>query len=127
VTPRERYLYHQIHPLKLLTDGCAGLIALYPLWRHELTIALVVMLIPPPVGSWLVMRSANLEPYRQSALGRYVARYMTHAMEAVRLAGFVMMAFGAWWRSLFIIALGAGVVLFGWLRGMLMSRMTGIH
>jgi hypothetical protein len=124
VTPKEKHLYHQIHPAKLLTDWCAGVIALYLLWRHDLTTALVVMLIPPPVASWLVMRSANLEPYRQSPFGRYVARYMTHAMEAVRLAGMVVMALGAWSRSLSIIVLGAAVVLFGWLRGVLTSKTT---
>jgi hypothetical protein len=125
VTPREKGLYHQIHPAKLLTDWCAGGIALYLLWRHELATALVVMLIPPPVASWLVIRSANLEPYRESPLGRYVARYMTHAMEAVRLVGMVVMAVGAWDRSPPGVVLGAAVVLFGWLRGVLTSKMTG--
>jgi hypothetical protein len=72
-------------PLKLLTDWCARFTALYPLWQHDLAVALVIMLVPPPVASWLVMRYADLEPYRHSAFGRYIARYMTHRMEAVRL------------------------------------------
>jgi hypothetical protein len=118
MTPKEKYLFHQIHPLKLLTDWCAGFLALYPLWRHELVVALVIMLVPPPVASWLVIRYANLERQRQSAFGRYVARYMTHAMEAVRLVGFVVMAVGAWIRSPLTIVLGAAVILFGWLRGL---------
>jgi hypothetical protein len=122
MTPKEKYLYHQIHPAKLLTDGCAGFIALYPLLRHDLAVALVIMLIPPPVASWLVIRYANLEPYRESALGRHVARYMTHTMEAVRLVGFIVMAVGAWDRSAVVIVFGVAVILFGWLRGLVIPR-----
>src|SRR5262245_18815231 len=36
MTNREKWLYHQLHPVKLLVDWGAGLISLYPLWRHEL-------------------------------------------------------------------------------------------
>jgi hypothetical protein len=114
---KEKYLYHQIHPLKLLTDNAAGFGSLYFLWRHQLGLALVVMLVPPPLASFLVMRYVNLEPYRQSALGKYIARSMSHAMEAVRLAGMAVMALGAWHHSLWIILAGTAMVLFGWLRG----------
>jgi hypothetical protein len=124
MTPKEKYLYHQIHPAKLFTDGCAGFIALCPLWRHDLALALVIMLVPPPVASWLVMRYAQLEPHRDSAFGRYVARHMTHAMEAVRLIGFIVMAVGAWIRSPPAIVFGAAVILLGWLRGVLMPKAT---
>lgn len=115
----ERYLFHQIHPLKLAVDICAGFGALYPLWRHYLLVALFVMLIPPPLASFAVMRYADLRPYQQSALGRYIARYMTHAMEAVRLMGMVIMALGAWHHSIAVIAAGLALVLFAWLRGKL--------
>lgn len=116
---KDKYLYHQIHPLKLLTDICSGFVSLYPLWQHELAIALAVMLVPPPIASALVMRFANLEPYRQSAFGRYIAVHMTHAMEAVRLAGMIAMAVGAWLHIIWLIPAGVVVVLFGWLRGVL--------
>jgi hypothetical protein len=46
------------------------------------------------------MRFAELEPYRRSALGKYIAQSMSHAMEAIRLIGMIVMAFGAWHRSL---------------------------
>jgi hypothetical protein len=84
---KEKYLYHQIHPLKLFTDIGAAFGSLYPLWRHQLAFALVVMLAPPPLVSLLLMRYAELEPYRQSAFGKYIARSMSRAMQAVRLAG----------------------------------------
>jgi hypothetical protein len=118
---KEAYLYHQIHPLKLLADIGSGFGSLYPLWEHQLAIALVVMLVPPPVASFIVLRYANLEPYKQSAFGKYVAQYL-QGMEAVRLAGMVMMALGAWYHSVGIILGGLGLVLFVWLRGKIFPR-----
>jgi hypothetical protein len=35
MTAGERYLYHQIHPLKLAIDIASGFGALYPLWQHS--------------------------------------------------------------------------------------------
>ena len=121
-TPKEKNLFHQIHPIKLLADWCSGFISLYLLWQHDVTVALIVMLVPPALASWLVMRYADLEPYRRSAFGRYIAQYMTRAMEAVRLAGFIAMAVGAWYRSALAIVLGVAVVLVGWLRGFLVPN-----
>jgi len=115
----EKYLFHQIHPLKLAVDICSGFGAIYPLWNHNLAVALLLMLIPPPLASFAVMRYANLKPYEESALGRYIAQYMTHAMEGVRLMGMVIIALGAWYHSIAAIAAGIAVVLFGWLRGKL--------
>ena len=114
---KEKYLYHQIHPLKLVADIGAAFGSLFLLWRHQLVFALVVMLVPPFVGSFFLMRYADLEPYRRSAFGKYVARSMSHAMEGVRLAGMAVTALGAWYRSVWIIVLGIGIVLVGWLRG----------
>ena len=118
---KEKYLYHQIHPLKLLTDIAAAYGSLFFLWRHQLALALVVMLAPPLLVSCLLMRYADLEPYRQSAFGKYVARSMSHAMEAVRLAGMAVTALGAWQRSLWLILAGGVILLFGWLRGKISS------
>src|SRR6195256_4820125 len=118
---KEKYLYHQIHPLKLFTDIGAAVASLYLLWRHQLAFAFVVMLVPPPVASFLLMRYADLEPYRQSAFGKYIARSMSHAMEAVRLAGMAVTALGAWRHSLWIIVAGIAIVLFDWLRGKISS------
>ena|SRR5436190_10139474 len=117
---KEKYLYHQIHPLKLFTDIGAAIGGLYLLWRHQLVFALVVMLVPPPFASLLLMRYADLEPYRQSALGKYIARSMSHPMEAVRLTGMAVAALGAWRQSPWIVVGGTVIVLFGWLRGKIM-------
>lgn len=119
MTGSEKRLYHQIHPLKLCADWAAGIVALVPLWRHELLLGLGIMLIVPAVASFLVIRFADLEPYKGSALGRYVARYMTPAMEAIRLVGMLTMAVGAWVHAGWLIPLGLAVILFGWLCGKL--------
>ncbi len=126
MTRREKYLYHQIHPLKLLTDAGAGFGSLYPLWHHHLGLALVIMLVPPPLVSLLLIRFANLEPYRQSVFGKYVARSMSHLMEAIRLLGMIVIAIGAWDQSLWMIWVGCGVVLFAWLRGEVTERFKGV-
>jgi hypothetical protein len=122
MTRREKYLYHQVHPLKLLADWGAGLGSLYPLWRHELAWGLAVMLAPPIVASWLLLRFADLEPCKRSAFGRYVARHMTRVMEAVRLAGMAGMAVGAWNRSPAAIASGLVVIILAWCWGALFRR-----
>src|SRR5215217_3692268 len=80
--PQEKYLYHQIHPLKLMTDWGTGIAALYPLWQHNLIPALLVMLIPPPIVSFLLIRFADLEKQKASAFGQYVRNYMTRQVES---------------------------------------------
>jgi hypothetical protein len=119
---KEKLLYRQIHPLKLtlLRDSVRfirfGAIG----WRFG-----VVMLAPPAIASFLVIRYANLEPYRRSAFGRYLARHTTPAMEALHLAGMAVMAIGAWVHSSWLILLGICVIPFGWLRGMLRHLISG--
>jgi hypothetical protein len=75
MTPKQKYLFHQSHPLKLSPIGVPDVSRSYPLWRHDLTVALVIVLVPPPVASWLVIGFADLKPHRRSAFGRYVARH----------------------------------------------------
>ena len=117
---REKVLYHQIHPLKLLTDSGSGFLALYLLWQHALLIAVLVALIPAIVVSFLLIRFADLEKYKNSSFGIYVARFMTRPVEMVRLAGFVLMAFGAWYHLIWLIPAGLIVVILAWLRGVIL-------
>jgi hypothetical protein len=119
MTLQEKILYHQIHPLKLLTDSAVGFVALPLLWRHRLRAALLIMFAPAILVSVLLIRYADLESYKRSAFGRYVERYMTTQMEAVRFAGYLLMALGAWYRRPRLIPFGVLVVLLGWFRGLL--------
>jgi len=47
MTLQEKVLYHQIHPLKLITDWGTGLAALYLFWQHALFGALLLALVRP--------------------------------------------------------------------------------
>jgi hypothetical protein len=114
---RDKILYHQIHPVKLKTDGLAEVISLPLFWQHRLRPALVFHFLPPVVASFALIRWADLEPYRHSPFGRYVARAMTPQMQALRFLGDLVMALGAWRRRPLLILAGASLVLFGWLRG----------
>ena len=122
MTLREKALYHQIHPAKLATDILAEPVSLYFFWRHELWLGLATHFAPPVIASALVMRFADLEPLRVSPLGRYVARHMTRAVEAARLAGDLVMVAGAWLRAPWLIAAGLAVVAAAWLSGRLSER-----
>jgi len=103
---REKSLYHQIHPLKLATDWSTGLIALYLLWQHDLLPALVVAFVPSVIVSLVLMQWVNLGAYKQSSFGAYISRYMTRLMETIRVAGYVVMAIGAWYHMAWLIPLG---------------------
>ena len=66
-----------------------------------------VMLIFPP----------NLERQKNSRLGRYIRRYMTPTIEAIRLLTLVPMAYGAWIHQPWWIVLGFVVLIAAWCNG----------
>ena len=115
---RERVLLHQVHALKLVTDVTTALAAAWLLWRQRLTLALLVGLVPPIVVSALLLRYADLESLRHSALGRYVARFMTRRVEMARLFGLVVIWAGAWVQRPVAMAAGLAIILCAWLWGM---------
>jgi sorbitol-specific phosphotransferase system component IIC len=92
---REKALYHQIHPVKLFTDVSTSFVSLFLIWQHNQVAGLLIGIIPSIVISLLVIRFASLERIKQSPFGRYVARYMTNKMQAIRLLGQVVGWFGA--------------------------------
>jgi hypothetical protein len=94
VDQQGRMLHHQIHPLKLLSDGCAEVASLPLFWQHRLRLALVAHFVPPALASLALMRWAELEPFRGSAFGRYVAQWMTPRTQALRLLGDLVMVGG---------------------------------
>ncbi len=116
---RERALYHQVHPAKLLTDATAAVAFLYLLWDHELFPGLAAALLPSIAASILVMRYADLQRYKASALGRYLERYMTGPVMATRLLGLIMTALGAWYHEPGAVVVGAVVIVLAWARGLI--------
>jgi glucose uptake protein GlcU len=121
MTREEKILYHQIHPLKLFTDISTGFYAVYLIWYRHVKRSLIVCFVPGALVSlWLVGSDAvDLEPYKRSVVGRYIARNMTPAMQGVRLAGFGVMMLGGWLRKPAIIVGGFGAIVFGWARGLM--------
>jgi len=124
LTPREKSLYHQIHPLKLLTDISAEVLSLYLFWKRKLLAGVIVLLVPPIIVSTLIIKWVDLEVYKQSAFGRYIRTYMTPPVVAVRLLGTVATHIGAWYRKPILIPLGLVIVLLAWLRGITLPKRT---
>ena len=116
---KEKSLYQQIHPIKLLTDISAGLLSLYIFWQHDIILGLLVAFVPSVVATVLLMRFVDLEKLKRSGFGEYVSKYMTSSMQALRLVGNFVMILGAWFHIAWIILVGLIMILFGWLRGVI--------
>jgi hypothetical protein len=78
-----------------------------------------VILLPPIIASLLIIRWVDLEPYKHSAFGNYLRTYMTPSVVAMRVLGTIITHLGAWYRKPFLLPLGLGLVVLGWLRGVL--------
>jgi hypothetical protein len=118
VTRKERILFHQVHPAKLLTDVAAGIISLYFFWMHELWLGLAIHFIPPPLASALVLRCADLAQVRDSRTGAYLLRYMRLAAQA---SCDLITIFAAWFHTWIGIAVGFLIVIGAWSYGLLAS------
>ncbi len=122
MTPQEKQLYHQIHPLKLFTDWSTGIIALYPLWQHDLVLALLIAFVPSIIVSLVLVRFVNLEKYKASRFGEYIGKYMTRTIEIMRFVGYAIMAIGAWFHIVWLIPLGLLVIILAWFRGVIFPQ-----
>ncbi len=80
---------------------------------------LLIAVLPPVVASFLIMRLADLEPYRRSAVGAYLKRHMTPTAVAMRMLGTCMTHLGAWLRWPTLMGSGYGLILFAWSHGLL--------
>jgi hypothetical protein len=121
MTLNDRILFHQIHPAKLATDASAAVLCLYFFWQRDLALAIGVAMVSPLIASGLVLRFVDLEALKQSALGVYVKRYMTPAMQLLRVCGFLVMAIAAWSHAPVAILAGLAVVSAGWLKGVIVA------
>lgn len=117
--PNERLLYHQIHPLKLVTDLIALAIALYLLWAHQAIFAILVLFVPTTLVSMLIVRSADLERLKESPAGHYLKTYMTRPVEFTRSAGLAVVVLGAWNHFAWVMIVGGLIIVGAWASGLI--------
>ena len=119
MTLREKLLYHHAHPVKLAVDLCSAAIAAWLLWNQHLLRAGAIGLGLPAVASLFVLRFADFERLKRSPLGQYVGTHMSLPLQVAAVAGAIIFAVAAWYRSIFYCIVGLLVVAFAWTRGLL--------
>jgi hypothetical protein len=122
---QETKLYHQIHPVKLATDIGVTPPALYYLWEHRVLPAALIAFIPPILVSLAMLKwTPDLERLKGSALGRYIGRYMTPPIEALRFLTLAPMAYGAWSHDWRFIVLGLVILVLAWGNGLIQQALA---
>jgi hypothetical protein len=119
----EGALLQQVHPAKIGADLTASIISNVLLWREKPLTAVAVRYALPIAGSAAVLGMADLDALARTRRGRYVLAHMPPAAQAARLAGDVLMGFGAYRRSPTLFAAGAAVVALGWSHGFWSQRL----
>ncbi|AYW50111.1 hypothetical protein C7H83_06380 [Tetragenococcus halophilus] len=89
---------------------------------HQLLTALIVMFIPSIVISILIIKYVDLRNLKKSSFGIYVQGFMTKPIEAIRFLGFTIMIIGAWCHLIWMILVGLIIIVFGWLRGIVITK-----
>ena len=72
-----------------------------------------------------MLKWANLEKYKQSALGRYIKVNMTPLAVTLRILGTIISHIGAWYQP-WAVPLGEGTVVLGWALGLLRRKKTAM-
>ena len=120
----DKYLYHQIHPLKLVVDWLMAITSLYFFWTHQIFLGLTILFIPPIIATVLIIRFVSLEKQKFSSFGRYIATSMTKPVQGVRFLGMFIMVIGAWSHFPLVILGGLAVILLAWCYGLIRSRVS---
>ncbi|HEY4220975.1 MAG TPA: hypothetical protein VGO62_06525 [Myxococcota bacterium] len=120
----DRMLIHQVHPAKLLTDFATSFCSASLLWEQRWALAALVAFAPSFVVTALLVAFVDLEPWARTPIGRYVARFMTRKIEALRFAGQLVMWAGAVLHIAWLWPLGLMIVLYGWLCGLCLPSPT---
>ena len=122
MTFKEKKLYHQIHPLKLCTDISVSIFTTYLLWYHNVFWFLVFCLAPSVIASFLIIKLVNLKKLKESSLGKYIEKYMTSIIEAIRMTGQIIVWVAGWYHLPFLIVIGCLITIAGWCNGLLFKR-----
>jgi hypothetical protein len=122
MTFKEKKLYHQIHPLKLCVDISTGIFTTYLLWQHNILWFLMLFLLPSIIVSIVLIKFVDLEYLKNSGFGKYLEKYMTSMIEAIRIGGQIIMWIAGWYHILMLIIIGFFIIVSGWCNGLLFKR-----
>jgi len=114
VEPRDRILYHQIHPLKLAVDWGTAFVAAGCFWAHQTPLAFTVGFVPSIIASVALIRWSDLGRYRDSELGRRLAHGMTRPVEGARFLGLLPFWGGAWRHEPLLVGAGVAWIIGCW-------------
>jgi hypothetical protein len=122
MTRDEKWLYVQIHPLRLAAGVAGAGWGLPLLWSHRPLPGLALTFAPPALAAVGLSSSAQLHGVRASGWGRYARRYLTPPAQAARAAAWVAILGAAWSHR--PVLLGAGLLALGgvWARGWAVDR-----
>jgi hypothetical protein len=118
MTPREKRLYHQIHPLKLWVDFGSSFASAWLLWQARWVPALLIAFLPSIAISAGLVRFADLERLRHSWFGSYVTYHMPNKIVAARIAGQLLVWAGAIAHWPWLVPLGYFSIVLAWLNGL---------
>ena len=118
MTRAEKLLYHQIHPLKLLTDFTTSFASCWLLWQACWLEAALVGFVPSVIVTLWLLGSADLGQLKHTPMGRYVTEHMTRGAVGLRSSGQAVMWLGAGTHVPWLMPLGFMVIVFGWMQGM---------
>lgn len=118
MTRQEKLLYQQIHPLKLLTDFGSSFASSWLLWEARWWEAAIVGLVPSIAVTAWIARFVELERYRRSWFGAYVAGHMPSKIVAQRIAGQLLVWAAAATHVVWVIPFGYFVIVLAWLNGL---------
>ncbi len=109
----EKAIYHQIVPIKLVTDIVFGLSALPLCWDHQVWLSLLIGAGPPILVSGYLIGFSDLKKYKKSELGKKMIN-ADPLIHACRLVGFAISATGAWYHNIWIMSSGLLLIAICW-------------
>ena len=118
MTPREKSLYQQVHPVKLLVDVGSSLASTWLLWEARWISAAVVGFVPSVIVTLWLVAFADLERLRGSRLGAYVAQHMPGRIVALRGVGQLVVWAGAALHVAWLIPFGYFGIVLAWINGL---------
>ncbi len=122
MTLKEKQLYQQIHPMRLVTDWSTGMGACWLFWINEMWFGVLLAFLPSLIVSLLIVRYADLEKIKNSKFGAYFLRTYNKIAEFIRFIGFFVLASGSWWHSPWVMAAGFLIIAGTWVYGVLLPK-----